>query len=246
MIEIQTEQGGDQWHEERHQCVTGTVLESALGASYSAAKNHWVMGGKTWVFDGKKLIVDGTVKEKAICRKKQTTLMTDLISERQSYLEIDDFTSAAMERGNDLEPLSVSAASERHKVKFEVCGMLQSDSNKYFKFSPDAIARNKEGIIVGGYETKSKAGSKHIEYQLAKAIPSEHLMQCLCPMIMDDSVKWWVFGHYDDRNMIEPLFTTGIKREDYQDFIDAARAILEEFLIKTDEMTIELGGYYNG
>jgi len=243
---LELKQGEDIWHEERFRSVTGTKLESAVGASYSNATGAWTMGGITWVMDGEKLVIDATKKIKAIDRKKQNTLLLELVSEWQSELEINDFCSADMERGNDLEPHSVAAASKRHGVNFVTCGMLQSDTMPAFKFSPDAIYFNENGVIVGGYETKSKAGKKHIEYIIADEVPAEHLLQCLCPMIMDDCVKWWVFGHYDDRNKVNNLFTKGIKRENYEDFIQEARVLLTAFLAEVDATVERLGGEYHG
>ena len=162
MKELQIKQSSDEWHEHRFRCVTGTKLESAIGASFSNAAGAWIMNGKTWIFDGGKLVVDESKKLKPIDRKKQNTLLLDLVSEHQSILEIDDYCSADMERGNDLEPLSVDAASKKHGVKLETCGMLQSETLPKFKFSPDAVFKDKGGVVVGGYETKSKAGKKHM------------------------------------------------------------------------------------
>ena len=243
---LELNQGSDIWHEERWGCVTGTRIESAVGASYSAAKSAWVLGGKTWIMNGDKLVVDESVKVKAIDRKKQQTLLLELVSERQSQLEIDDYCSADMQRGNELEPFSGEAASVRHNVIFESCGMLQSDEMPRFKYSPDFVCYNNSGVIVGGYETKSKAGKKHIEYIDDDKVPSEHLLQCLCPMIMDDCVKWWIFGHFDDRNKVNNLFTKGIKRENYEDFIQEARSLLVEFLAEVDAKVKNMGGEYNG
>lgn len=245
---INIPQGSDEWHVERFRCITGTRFESAIGACYSAAKAQWVMGGKAWEFEGDKLVcvsesINAT-QEKA-SKGKQETLLLDLVSENQSELEIDDYCSETMERGNDLEPVSVSAASKRHNVSFVSCGMLQSDTMHEYKFSPDAIHLD-NGIVTGGYETKSKAGKKHIEYMIANEIPHEHLMQCLCPMVMDDCVKWWIFGHYDDRNHINNLFTTGIKRVDYNDFIAVARAVLASFIKEVNETVEKMGGVYHG
>ncbi len=179
---IKIEQGSDQWHVERWRSIGGTRLGSAVGAKYTKAKG-WTLGDE----------------------KVQRTLLLELISEYQSELEIDDYCSAAMQRGNDLEPDSVKLASEKLGVKLEVCGMLQSDIHPSFKYSPDAVFLE-AGIVIGGYETKSKAGKKHIEYLLDGIVPNEHLFQCLAPMIMDDSVQWWAFGSYDDRNHVNPLF----------------------------------------
>ena len=172
--------------------------------------------------------------------------MLELASDRQSELEIDDYCSADMQRGNDLEPLSVAAASERLGVEFKQCGMLQSNTLSRFKFSPDAIVLDKNGVVIGGYETKSKAGKKHIEYTLNDEVPPEHLWQCLCPMIMDDCVKWWAFGHYDDRNHVNNLFIKGIKRKDYEELIQEARVLLVQFFKDLDVMVESLGGDYNG
>lgn len=220
---LDIKQGEDQWHIERHGCVTGTKIQQAIGAKYSKAKG-WTLGNADI----------------------QKTLMLELASDIQSEIEIDDYCSADMQRGNDLEPLSVLAASERLGVEFKPCGMLQSDTMPRFKFSPDAIYLDKSGVVVGGYETKSKSGKKHIEYIVADEVPAEHLWQCLCPMIMDDSVKWWVFGHYDDRNHVNNLFTKGIKRADYEEQIQEARGILIQFFKDLDLMVENLGGVYNG
>ena len=221
---INVEQSSDAWHEERFRCVTGTKIQAAIGAKYSAAKGTWTLGDK----------------------KIQQTLLLELASEFQSELEIDDFCSESMERGNDLEPLSVIEASKRLNVNFTKCGMLQSDTLPGFKFSPDAVCLDKNGVIVGGYETKSKAGKKHIEYMLNNEVPPEHLWQCLCPMIMDDCVKWWAFGHYDDRNHVDNLFLKGIKRSDYSEYIAEARVLLAAFFVDLDAMVKKLGGEYHG
>jgi hypothetical protein len=220
---IDIDQGSDQWHVERFRCVTGTKIQQAIGAKYSAAKG-WTLGDK----------------------KIQQTLLLELVAEFQSELEIDDYCSEAMERGNDLEPLSVVEASKRLNVNFVKCGMLQSDTLPNFKFSPDAVCLDKNGVVVGGYETKSKAGKKHIEYILNDELPPDHLWQCLCPMVMDDCVKWWYFGHYDDRNHINSLFSFGIKRADYEDLITQARELLIEFFADVNATVEKLGGVYHG
>ena len=104
---------------------------------------------------------------------------------------------------------------------------------------------NKDSIVTGGYETKSKAGKKHIEYILDGKVPTEHLWQCLCPMVMDDCVNWWVFGSFDDRNHMNPLFTCGIKRADYEDLIAVARLELTSFFKELDLLVANNGGDYN-
>lgn len=218
---INIEQGSDQWHEERNGCVTGTRIQSALGAQYKKTKafTGWKLGNKS----------------------VQHTLLCELVSEMQSILEISEFTNESMMRGTELEPYSVESASKAMGVNFEVCGMLQHDTIDSFKFSPDAVCYE-DGVIVGGYETKSKMGKKHIEYILDDKVPDEHLWQCLCPMIMDDCVKWWAFGHYDDRNEVNELFLKVIKREDYEELITEARLILVDFLEEVKAVDAKIKG----
>ena len=64
-------------------------------------------------------------------------------------------------------------------------------------------------------------------------------------MIMDDCVKWWSFGHYDDRNHINNLFLKGIKRKDYEYLITQARTLLIEFFAELDATVEKMGGAYN-
>lgn len=218
---IQIDQGGDQWHVERHRSVTGTRFQSAVGAKYSK-KTGWSVGNE------------------AI----QETLMLEMISENRSILEIDDYQSPAMLRGHEMESLSIAAASKAMNVEFTTVGMLQSDNLPLFKFSPDAVCFDEDGLIVGGFETKSKSGKSHIEYIVADELPKEHFWQCLCPMVMDKDVRWWAFAHYDDRDMVNPLFYTVIYREKYKDLIAECEILIADFLKELDRRTIELGGYY--
>lgn len=221
MKTIDVVQGEDIWHFERWGSATGTRFQNAVGAKYSKAKG-WTVGNK----------------------EIQETLMLELISENRSKMEVDDFQSAEMMRGTALEPLSVKATSEKFKIHLEVVGMLQSDLHKMFKFSPDAVYFNKDKVITGGFETKSKSGKKHIEYMLANELPKEHFWQCLCPMVMSKHVKWWIFAHFDDRDMIDPLFTTTLKRADHEELIAQCEVLIVDFLNELDKRTIEMGGYY--
>jgi len=219
---INVRQSSDAWHEERWRCITGTKMESSIGASFSKKTGKWTLGNKG----------------------KQKTLLLELVSEFQSELEIDDYSNDSMERGHGLELPSMDRAAKKLGVVFETCGMLQSEKYPMFKFSPDAICKNNADLIIGGYETKSKSGKKHIEYMEDDIVPTEHLWQCLCPMIMDDCVEWWAFGHYDDRNHINDLFLKKIYRSDYTDLIDQARVLLDAFILEVMAAVQKRGGIY--
>lgn len=223
MIVIDIEQGSDEWHEERFRSITGTRLESALGAKFDKRSNKWVFGDKS----------------------KQNTLLLELVSELQSEIEIDDFTSYEMERGHTLEPITISLASKDLGVSFSRCGMLKSDTHKAFKFSPDAVCYGINGFIVGGCEAKAESGKTHVGYLLDDKVPNKHFWQCLCPMVMDDCVEWWAFASYDDRNHVKPLFVKVLERKDYEDLIQQAREELHNFMNLVRETVSKVGGYYN-
>jgi hypothetical protein len=219
---LDIKQGSDGWHVERFGCIGGKRLQSAVGASYSK-KTGWTLGNES----------------------VQKTLLKKILSELQSEVEIDDYCSPSMQRGHDLEPESVKAASKKLGKKFEKCGMLQSDVHERYKISPDTVCYE-EGVVVGGYETKSESGYVHMGYIIDGGVPKDHLWQCLAPMVMDDSVKWWVFGSYDDCNHVNPLFTVTIHREDYTDMIEEAREILSDFFLLVEDTVQKYGGKYNG
>ncbi|AUR82882.1 recombinase [Vibrio phage 1.029.O._10N.261.55.A7] len=210
MHKINVEQGTIEWHEQRFGCVTGTRIQNAVGAKWDARKKEWKLGDE----------------------KIQSTLMYELLSERMSQNEINDFTSSAMDRGNEQEPFAIKNAAGYTGLDYQPCGMLAS-SNEFFKFSPDAILEE-EGVIIGGLETKCPSGKKHIEYILNDEIPREYFWQVIGPMILDDCVQWWDFCSYDDRNYERNLFIIRAEREEYADLIKAAREQIELFLTKVE------------
>lgn len=216
MHKINVEQGTIEWHEHRFGCVTGTRIQNAVGAKWDARKKQWKLGDE----------------------KIQSTLMYELLSERMSQNEVDDFTSKAMDRGNELEPFAIKAASQENEIEYSTCGMLASDIG-FFKFSPDAIFES-EGVISGGLETKCPSGKKHIEYILNDEIPREYFWQVIGPMILDDCVQWWDFCSYDDRNYERPIFIIRAEREEYSELINEAKDHLVKFLEKVEETHLGL------
>lgn len=210
---LNVEQGTPEWHEQRFGCVTGTRLQSALGASYSKAKNKWTLGKKD----------------------VQNTLMYELISERMSQNEIFELNVAHMERGNELEPFAVNSSGEARGITFDTCGMLESEAISGFKFSPDAVHYN-NGIITGGLETKCPNGKKHIEYLLLDRVPPEYFWQVNAPFLMSKKIEWWDFASYDDRNYQRELFIIRTHRGDNLELIQQAEEILIDFLNNVDEV----------
>ena len=155
MIELELEQGSLEWHIERAGRVTGTSLQSAIGAKYSNPKKLWTIGDK----------------------KTQETLSYSLISERMTEVQIVELNTAAVERGRELEPFAIKAVSKLKNTEFLECGMLISEDMPEFGFSPDAVFKDSKDVIVGGLETKCPSSKKHIEYLIKNQVPSEYYWQ---------------------------------------------------------------------
>lgn len=209
MIELEVEQGSIEWHHERAGRVTGTSLQSALGAKYSNPKKKWTIGDK----------------------KVQETLSYGLISERMTEVQIVELNTAAVERGRELEPFAIKEVSKLKKIDFLECGMLISEIHPEFGFSPDAVFKDSKGVIVGGLETKCPSSKKHIEYLIKNELPSEYYWQVLSPFICSDDILWWDFASYDDRNYECPLFCIRIHRKDVEEHVKQAREVLTEYLL---------------
>lgn len=211
MIEvIEVEQGTIEWHNERFGHVTGTRFQSAIGAKMSRGK--WVIGDK----------------------KVQDTLMSELISERMSQNEVDDFKTKDMQRGNDLEPMAIAATSAFNDIEYQECGMLYNPEIQWCKFSPDGV-HYRDGKIVGGVETKCPSGKKHVQYMLADEIPQEYFWQVAAPFIISDQIEFWDFTSFDDRNYEREIFTIRATRNDFAEYIEPAREALKSFLSRVEE-----------
>jgi len=213
MIELEIEQGSLEWHHERAGRVTGTSLQSAIGAKYSKAKKVWTIGDK----------------------KVQETLSYSLISERMTEVQIVELNTPAVERGRELEPFAIKAVSKLKNIDYQECGMLISEDNQEFGFSPDAVFKDSKGVIVGGLETKCPASKKHIEYLIKNEIPPEYYWQVLSPFICSEEVLWWDFASYDDRNYECPLFCIRVSRSDVEEHIEKATQALNEYLKQVNQ-----------
>ena len=213
MIELELEQGSIEWHHERAGRVTGTKLQSALGAKYSAPKDKWTLGDS----------------------KVQTTLMYELISERMTEVQIVELNTPAVERGRELEPFAIKAAAVKSGEEYQECGMLVSGYSQEFAFSPDSVVKDDGGVVVGGLETKCPSSKKHIEYLIKNRVPPEYYWQVLSAFICSDDVKWWDFASFDDRNYECPLFYLRVNREDVEEHVQQAREIITTYLLTVQQ-----------
>lgn len=170
--------------------------------------------------------------------KVQQTLLHELVAERMTEPQISENGSAAMERGKELEPLARKAVIDATGIPFTETGMLLSDALPDFGLSPDAVLIE-GGEVVGGLEIKCPTSKKHVEYLIAGGIPKEYGPQVRAPFILSDSVQWWYFASFDDRNYESPLYLYRLARRDIEG-IDKDRAALQEFLGRVEQAHTDL------
>lgn len=175
-------------------------------------------------------MVTGTSLKQALS-KNWRTLMYELIAERMTEPEIDEFYSKSVERGKSMEPIALKKCIESKGIPYEPTGMLLSDEIEMFGISPDAIVRDGD-TICGGLEIKCPSSKKHVEYLLKNKVPTEYFYQVLSPFVVSDDIQWWDFASYDDRNYERPLFHIRTEREDIKVEIAEARKKLFEFMSK--------------
>ena len=174
--------------------------------------------------------VTGTSLKSALGSKKvQETLTYELIAERMTEVQVIELNTPAVERGRELEPFAVEAARKETGEHYEECGMLICKEMQDFGFSPDAVIR-RDGLIIGGLETKCPSSKKHVEYLIKNEIPKEYYHQVLAPFICSDDIEWWYFASYDDRNYEKPLFIIRVTREELRPAIEKGKTDLKAFL----------------
>ena len=106
---------------------------------------------------------------------KSDTLLIELVSELTEDFEIEEsYSSDAMLRGQDLEPLGRERLEDLTGVKFIDVGWIDS-SILNVGISPDGISEDNKIMC----EIKCPGRKKHVETILADEIPSDYIHQCL-------------------------------------------------------------------
>ena len=183
--------------------------------------------------------VSGTSLKDAVGSPKvQDTFINRLLAERMTETVNDELNTEAVLRGKELEPVALRAVIKHVGTQFETVGMIAPDDIENYAVSPDAIYKH-DDVVIGGLEIKCPNSKKHIEYIRKGVVPKEYLHQVISPFLCDESVKWWYFASFDDRNYEKPLFLLKVKRGDIEETIDLYRKGLIDFLSRVDEE------YYN-
>ena len=186
--------------------------------------------------------VTGTTLASALGSPKvRDTLMYKIISERMTEPKIDDINSPAIQRGRELEPLARKAVEAKTGLTFTEVGMMLNPDIEHFGVSPDGVyfESDEKKPPVGGVEIKCPDSKKHVEYLIKEEIPKEYLNQVKAPFLACDSIDWWVFASFDDRNYEEPLFIKMVTRKDFPDLAKDRKDLID-YLNRVDETHMKI------
>lgn len=139
-----------------------------------------------WTASNFSKIVTTTGKPSTQAKTQNSILVSEnILGEKQE----NNFTSEAMDRGNELEAEALNFINFTQGFNFRSCGFL--DSEKGFGCSPDAIDEEKKI----GLEIKCPLPHTHLQYLLNNKIPSTYIAQVQGSMLVSGFDKW-IFCSY--------------------------------------------------
>jgi hypothetical protein len=173
---------------------------------------------------------------------KGDTLLIEILSQRIEEFDEDEldqgYESAAMMRGNDLEPLAIQYMEEYTGYTFTQTGWLQSEENELLGISPDAITENLRAAI----EAKCPSAKKHTETLINNEIPLEHIDQLVHFFTVCDELEELFFisfrpeapKHFIKRLTRESLVNSGTKARPVmiaiQDYVNLKKSKAKDLL----------------
>lgn len=146
--------------------------------------------------------------------------LIQLVTERLTGQQQESFSSTAMQRGTDLEPVARMAYETKHGF-VEKAGFYTHPDIKWFGASPDGLVGD-DGLV----EIKCPNSTTHVDYILYGKVPAKYKRQMLAQLACTKR-KWCDFVSFDDR-LPEHLQLFVVRFEPKQEEIDK----LEEGVIK--------------
>jgi len=153
----------------------------------------------------------GGTRAKSVQVKKSITeavIFDEVMSERNTFFNYEEgFTSEAMQRGIDLEPLAIEEVTKETGVIFKDAGWI--GRNDYHGHSPDGISLC-EKI---GLEIKCPSAKVHNSYVRDNKLPLDYVWQIVNFFAMDESIERLYFASFNPDYLLMPLFLLEVTRE---------------------------------
>lgn len=162
--------------------------------------------------------------------------MMQLLCERLTGTREEGFTSAAMQRGTELEPLARAAYELFQDAEVEEVGLIEHPRIKGFAASPDGRVLLPSGR--GGIEIKCPNTAQHIAVMQSGKHDPQYEWQMLAQMACDD-YDWVDFISFDDRLPSELQYVCYRFERDFSRIRTMESAVVE-FLEELDELEREM------
>jgi len=205
MIEIKCEQGSAKW------------LLARLGKPTASMYGNIV-----------------TPTGKAVTDTKRDGYMMKLLAERITGRATEVYVSAAMDRGNRLEPEARAWYEMQNAVEVAQIGFALHDEGRWGA-SPDGIIADD-----GGIEIKTAVLHNHIAKLLDGKAPSENIVQIQGCMYVTGR-KWWDYCLFGDYANV-PNMVVRVERDEVM--MEALAECLLKFCDELDEAERELRQRY--
>lgn len=178
-------------------------------------------------------ISDVMAKTKSGPAASRKNYMMQLLCERLTGTREEGFTSAAMQRGTDLEPIARSAYEVDKGVMVKECGFVPCPMIAMAGASPDGLV-GADGLV----EIKCPNTAQHVEFLRTGKIDSGYQLQMLFQM-MCTGRGWCDFVSFDDR-MPEELQYRCVRLEYDEARAEEIRAEVTAFLRELDALEAEM------
>jgi hypothetical protein len=157
---------------------------------------------------------------------KSDTLLNELVSCRLEPFDedaVDGFKSAAMERGNELEPEARAALEVATGLKFEEFGWLEMDGCELMGLSPDGLTAD----LKIGCELKCPSRAVHVRYVREGVLPSDYVDQIIQFFAVNEKLESVWFASFRPECDV-PLFKLEITKDSVVNTGTKARPVMSQ------------------
>lgn len=178
-------------------------------------------------------VSDVMAKTKTGYSASRANYMMELLCQRLTGKREEGFTSAAMQRGTELESSARSVYEAENGVIVIECGLVQHSTIAMFAASPDGIIGS-DGLL----EIKCPNTSTHIDFLRTGKPDGKYQLQMLAQMACTGR-KWCDFVSFDDRLPAQLQYSkVRFERDDIR--INEMLVEIEKFLHELNELESEM------
>jgi putative phage-type endonuclease len=178
-------------------------------------------------------ISDVMAKTKSGPSASRKNYLMQLLCERLTGRKEEGFTSAAMQRGTDMEPIARSAYEVDKGLMVQECGFVPCPLIEMAGASPDGLVGS-DGLV----EFKVPNTATHVDFLRTGQIDGGYQLQMMFQM-MCTGRKWCDFVSFDDR-LPEPLQYKCVRLMFNEEVAASIHKEVTAFLAELDALEAEM------